>query len=215
MSAAARRVILALALPALLAVAGCSSTSPSTAPSNAATALVSATTSPAPIDSLGPPPMATPDDAAPVTIDQSLLDILPAKIGTVAVTEDADAAAQAVNDPALDQIATGVDSAVAVDTGTGNLVLANIVRLRPGAFGAELYRQWRDSYDEGACAGSGGVVGHAEAVIANRQTYVTSCVAGMHTYHLWIEDQDILISASSIGADRFGEQLLTGLRLPG
>lgn len=211
MSTAARRVILALAL---LAVAGCSSTSPSTAPSNAATALVSATTSPAPIDSLGPPPMATPDDAAPVTIDQSLLDILPAKIGTVAVTEDADAAAQAVNDPALDQIATGVDSAVAVDTGNGNLVLANIVRLRPGAFGAELYRQWRDSYDEGACAGSGGVVGHAEAVIANRQTYVTSCVAGMHTYHLWIEDQDILISASSIGADRFGEQLLTGLRLP-
>ena len=212
MSAAARRVILALAL---LAVAGCSSTSPSTAPSNAATALVSAATSPAPIDSLGPPPVATPDDAAPVTIDQSLLDILPAKIGTVAVTEDADAAAQAVNDPALDQIATGVDSAVAVDTGNGNLVLANIVRLRPGAFGAELYRQWRDSYDEGACAGSGGVVGHAEAVIANRQTYVTSCVAGMHTYHLWIEDQDILISASSIGADRFGEQLLTGLRLPG
>jgi hypothetical protein len=210
-SAAARRVILALAL---LAVAGCSSTSPSTAPSNAATALVSATTSPAPIDSLGPPPVATPDDAAPVTIDQSLLDILPAKIGTVAVTEDTDAAAQAVNDPALDQIATGVDSAVAVDTGNGNLVLANIVRLRPGAFGAELYRQWRDSYDEGACAGSGGVVGHAEAVIANRQTYVTSCVAGMHTYHLWIEDEDILISASSIGADRFGEQLLTGLRLP-
>ncbi|MES1239642.1 MAG: hypothetical protein ABUL57_02135 [Chloroflexota bacterium] len=107
-----------------------------------------------------------------------------------------------------------MDSAVAVDAGNGDLVVVNIVRLKPGAFGAELFRQWRDSYDEGACAGSGGVVGHAEAVIADRQTYVTSCVASMHTYHVWLGDQGLLISASSIGADRFGEQLLKGLRLP-
>jgi hypothetical protein len=119
-----------------------------------------------------------------------------------------------VSDPALATIATEVDSAVAVDTGNGDLVLANIVRLVPGAFNADAFRQWRDSYDEGACAASGGVVGHAEAQIADRQTYVTSCVGSMHTYHLWLEDQDILISASSIGDDRFGEQLLNGLRLP-
>ncbi|HJP87431.1 MAG TPA: hypothetical protein VJ850_00125 [Candidatus Limnocylindrales bacterium] len=210
-----RRVLLAATLTAvLLAVAGCSSNAPSTGPSTGPTAIVSATPTTPPIGTIGPPPAETPDDAAPVTIDQTLLDILPEKVGTVAVKEDTDAAAAAVNDPALNQIATGVDSAVAVNAGTGDLVLVNIVRLKPGAFGAELYRQWRDSYDEGACAGSGGVVGHAEAVIADRQTYVTSCVASMHTYHVWIEDDDILISASSIGEGRFGEELLKGLRLP-
>lgn len=211
MSAVFRRVLLAVAV---VAVAGCSSDGPTAAPSTRAPTLVSATDTPAPIDSFGPAPTETPDDADPVTIDPSLLDLLPAEIGTVPVHEDGDAAAQAVSDPALDLIATGVDSAVAVDAGNGDLVLANVVRLRPGAFGAELYRQWRDTYDEGACAGSGGVAGHAEAQIAGRQTFVTSCVGSMHTYHLWLEGQGILISASSIGDDRFGEQLLSGLRLP-
>jgi hypothetical protein len=205
-------------LAALLAVmiAGCSDASLQASP----TARVGASGDPgptstaAPLETLGPPPIATPDDAAPVAIDGALLAFLPEKIGDAPVQEDDDAAAQAVSDPALDAIATGVDSAVAVDAGNGDLVLANVVRLKAGAFGAELYRQWRDSYDEGACAASGGVVGHAEATIADRQTYVTSCVGGMHTYHLWLEDQDLLISVSSVGEDRFGEQLLEGLRLP-
>jgi hypothetical protein len=91
-------------------------------------------------------------------------------------------------------------------------VYALVVRLKPGAFGEELFRQWRDSYDDGACTQSGGVVGHAEAEIGGRQTYVTSCVQGMHTYHVWLQDQDLLISASSIGDGRFGELLLKGLR---
>jgi hypothetical protein len=164
--------------------------------------------------SFGPPPNPTGDDAAPVTIDNTLLALLPEKIGTAPVQEDPDAAAAAVNDPALDQLAISVDSAVAVDSGNGDLVLANIVRLKPGAFGAEIYRQWRDSFDEGACSATGGVIGHAEAQIGGRQAYVTSCEGGMHTYHVWIEDQDLLISASSIGDGRFGEQLLNGLRLP-
>jgi hypothetical protein len=164
--------------------------------------------------SFGPPPSQTPDDAAPVVIDSTWLGILPAAIGSTPVTEDPDAAAQAVSDPALDQIATGVDAGVAVDLGNGDLVYAVVVKVKPGAFGEEIYRQWRDSYDEGACAASGGVVGHAEAQIGGRQTYVTSCVQGMHTYHLFLADQNVLISASSIGDGRFGEALLNGLRVP-
>ena len=218
MSAATRRLPLAAAVPAALlaaVLAACSTNGPSASPSNGPTAGVAGSpTAAAVVDTLGPPPSATEDDAAPVLIDDTLLAILPERIGTTPVQEDPDAAAQAVSDPALDQIATGVDAAVAVDLGNGDLVYAVVVRLRPGAFGAELYRQWRDSYDEGACAASGGVVGHAEAEIAGRQTYVTSCVQGMHTYHLWLEDQDLLISASSIGDGRFGEQLLKGLRVP-
>jgi hypothetical protein len=220
-SAVLRRMVLVRALPVAVAVlaaavAGCSDAfyqaSPTT-PVGVATGAAPTTTA-GPVATLGPPPIETPDDAAPVTIDPTLLEILPEKIGTIPVQEDGDTAALALSDPALDRIATGIDSAVAVDAGNGDLVVANIVRLRPGAFGAEIYRQWRDSFDEGACAASGGVVGHAEAQIADRQTYVTSCVGSMHTYHLWLEDEGVLISASSIGDDRFGEQLLQGLRLP-
>ena len=36
----------------------------------------------------------------------------------------------------------------------------------------------------------------------------------MHTYHVWLAEQNILISASAIGEGRFGEELLKGLRLP-
>jgi hypothetical protein len=185
------------------------SNGPTTGPATGAAASATA----GPLATVGPPPIATPDDAAPVVIDPTLLGVLPASIGTVPVQEDLDAAAAAVNDPALDQIASGVDAGVAVDLGNGDLAYALVVRLKPGAFGEELFRQWRDSYDEGACAQAGGVVGHAEAEIGGRKTYVTSCVQSMHTYHVWLADENLLISASSIGEGRFGEELLKGLRL--
>ena len=125
-----------------------------------------------------------------------------------------DEAANALNDPALHRIASGVDGAVAVDAGTGNLVYAWVVRLRDAVFTDADFRQWRDAYDEGACASAGGVVGRAEATIGGRRAYVTSCAAGSTRTTSGSQDQDILISASSIGDGRFGEQLLEGLRLP-
>ena len=192
----------------------CSTNGPSSAPSNVATAGPVATATAAPALTIGPPPSPTPDDASPVVIDDTLLSILPEAVASAPVQEDLDAAALAVNDPALDKIASGVDAGVAVDLGNGDLVYALIVELKPGAFGEELFRQWRDSYDEGACTQSGGVVGHAEAEIGGRQTFVTSCVLGMHTYHVWLRPQNVLISASAIGDGRFGEELLKGLRLP-
>jgi hypothetical protein len=167
------------------------------------------------LPSLGPPPSESPDDSSPIELDQSLLAILPATIDSTPVREDLDVATEALQDAALPKIAMSVDTAVAVDTGTGNLVTAWIVKLKPGAFGDEVYRQWRDSYDEGACNAAGGVVGRAEADLGGRNTYVTSCVAALRTYHVWLQDQDILISASSIGDGRFGEKLMTTLRVPG
>ena len=85
---------------------------------------------------------------------------------------------------------------------------------KPEAFTTDIYRQWRESFDEGACAGSGGVVGRAEAEIAGRQSYVTSCVNGLRAYHVLLEDAGVLISASAIGEGRFGEKLLAGIRIP-
>jgi hypothetical protein len=162
---------------------------------------------------IGPPPSPTPpDDTVPVVIDPTLLAILPETIDGNPVQEDVDEAAVALGDPALPRIASALDAAVAVSG--DDLVLAWVVRLRPDRFTVDAFRQWRDSFDEGACTAAGGVVGHAEAEIGGRTAFVTSCAGALHTYHVWLEEQDILISASSLGQARFGEKLLAGLRVP-
>lgn len=163
---------------------------------------------------LGPPPSPTPDDASPAVIDVTLLEYLPATVSGAPVTEAVDEAALALADPALPRIATALDVGLALDESTGNLVTAHVVRLREGAFDDATFRQWRDSFDEGACTAAGGVLGRAEATIDERTVFVTSCVAELRTYHVWLQEEDVLISASSVGADRFGEILVGTLRVP-
>lgn len=162
--------------------------------------------------SFGAPASEAPGGSTPLMLDSTLLPVLPASIDETPVREDLDVVAEALRDPNLPRIASGIDAAVAVDTSTGNLVTAWIVKLRPGAFGDEAYRQWRDSYDEGACNAAGGIVGRAQATLGGRETYVTSCVASLRTYHVWLQDRDLLVSASSLGPGRYGEKLLSNLR---
>jgi hypothetical protein len=209
----APRLVLAIAA---LSLAACSTTTtPSATAAPRPTAGAAATASAIPPATVGPPPSPTPpDDNTPLELDPSLLAFLPTTVSGIAVKEDADAAAEALGNEALPTIASALDAAVAVDAGNGNLVYALVVRIRSAAFGDEAYRQWRDSYDEGACAAGGGVVGNAEATLGGRQTFITSCVGGMHTYHVLLKDQGIVISASAIGTGRFGEVLLETLRVP-
>jgi len=167
------------------------------------------------LTTLGPPPSPTqPDDTSPVELDRTVLAFLPETVAGVAVSESVDEATQALADPALQAMASALDAGVAADPGAGNLVYAWVVRIRPGRFGDEVYRQWRDSYDQGACAGSGSIVGRAEATIDARTVYITSCTQGLRTYHVWLREQGILISASAIGDGNFGEQLMDNLRVP-
>jgi hypothetical protein len=205
------------ALVALLAL-GCDAVLPSGAlppPAVASGAPASAGSSAPPPATFGPPPSATPpDDASPLALDPTVLEYLPESIDGIPLLEDFDVAGEALLDPALPDIATAVDAAVAVDTAKGNLVTAWVVRVRPERFGTEAFRQWRDSYDEGACSAAGGVVGKAEAEIGGRNTFITSCVAPLRTYHVWLEKENVLVSASSIGDDRFGEKLMGSLRVP-
>ena len=106
----------------------------------------------------------------------------------------------------------GVDAAVPSRTGAA-------ISCRPGscafarAFG-ESVRAVAHSYDEGACAAGGGILGNAQADLGGRNTYITSCVAALRTYHVWLEEQNVLISASSIGDTRFGEKLMSTLVVP-
>ena len=206
-----------LAAASLLAaiVAACQSGSPGPT-SGSSDGIPQATIQPTePVVTLGPPPSPTPpDQTSPVALDPTVLSILPESVGGVPVTESVDEATQAFADPSLPKIATAVDAGVAVDAGNGNLVYAWVVRLRAEAFGDAIFQQWRDSYDEGACSGAGGVVGRAEATLDDRTVYITSCVQGLRTYHVWLRDQDILISASAIGDGKFGELLMDNLRAP-
>jgi len=206
------RVALASALVASLAA--CSTSGPTTLPQGTAIGGLPTDTA-LPQTTLGPPPSPTqPDDTAPLVLDNTLLAYLPDSVAGIKVTEDQDAAAEALGNQALPAIASAVDAAVAVDAGSGNLVYALVARIRPAAFGDEAFRQWRDSYDQGACAAGGGVVGNAEATLGGRQTFITSCVGGMHTYHVFLKDLGIVISASAIGDGRYGEKLLDTLRVP-
>jgi hypothetical protein len=166
--------------------------------------------------SVGPLPSPTqPDDTTPVVLDETLLGILPEAIDGIEMTYAPDEAAIALDDPALPRIATALDAGVAVDAARGNLVYALVVRLKPGTFSDAIFRQWRDSFTLGACAASGGPIGEAESTIDDRTVYITSCAAGLHTYHVWLQQQDVVISASSIGEARFGQQLMDNLRVPG
>jgi len=182
----------------VLLAAGCSTTTSTTQPSGSTTTGLDG----------------TPSSGAPVELDPTVLAFLPSTVGGVAVTESADEATQALTDPSLGKIGSAVDAGVAVD-GAGNLVYAWVVRLRENAFNDAIYQQWRDSYDEGACADAGGVVGRAEATIDARTVYITSCTASVRTYHVWLEQPGILISASAIGDGRFGEVLMDNLQVPG
>jgi len=203
---------IAVALAAVLIAACSSDLAGSPTPGSSVAGVIATAQPPA---SFGPPPSPSPpDDTSPLVLDGALLAYLPAAVEGIPVSEDLDIASEALSDPTLSRIATAVDAAVAVDAANGNLVSAWVVRLRRDAFADADYRQWRDAYDEGACAAAGGVVGRAEATIAERNAYVTSCAAGLHTYHVWLQDEGILISASSIGEGRFGEHLLEGLRVP-
>jgi hypothetical protein len=164
---------------------------------------------------LGPPPSPTqPDDTSPVELDRTVLAFLPETVAGVTVSESVNEATQALADPALQTMASALDAGVAADAGSGNLVYAWVVRLRQGKFGDEVYRQWRDSYDQGACGGNASIVGRAQATIDARTVYITSCTQGLRTYHVWLQNQGILISASAIGDGKFGEQLMDNLRVP-
>ncbi|HUQ44755.1 MAG TPA: hypothetical protein VM451_10160 [Candidatus Limnocylindria bacterium] len=213
---APQRVALAASLA--LFVAACSVISPSATgtpgPGSSAVTSSSGISTLQPPSSFGPPTATEPGDTDPLILDSALLAYLPEAVDGIPVEEAPDEAALALTDPALPRIATALDVGVVVDIGNGNLATATVVRLKPEAFTVDVYRQWRESFDEGACAGSGGVVGRAEADIAGRPSYVTSCVNGLRTYHVLLEDEDVLISASAIGEGRFGEKLLTGVRIP-
>lgn len=171
-------------------------------PTGSATPAAAATSSPAP----------SPDGGTAVTIDPTLLEILPAIVGDLPLTENPEAEAAALADPILPRVGLAVALGLAIDPASGDFVYAVVVRLRPGALTDAAFRDWRDSFDEGACSQADGVLGHAETELGGRTVYIGTCAGGLRTYHVWLEDRDVLISASSAGERRLGEVLIENLR---
>jgi hypothetical protein len=204
----------AIALLALLATLAIGCGGPRPMPS---ASLPLATTPPSPSS---PPAVASdPSRASPtvvsgITIDPALLSIAPAAIDGVAVTADLETAAQIAADPALagDVAALAVGLAVGPgSSGAEDLAIINVIRLRDGVFGETFFRDWRDTYDEAACEPAGGVAGHAQASLDGRLVYIGSCTGGAFTHHVALEGDGIIVSVTSVGPRRFGEQVVSNL----
>jgi hypothetical protein len=195
-----------VAIAAVAALAGCGSSVSPLAPAATASLTDAASVG----RSSGASASAPPSRAATpplLTIDPALLELLPAAVGRFDRQTDADVDAEAFADPALARFATAGATALYADPATGDFAFATVLRLRGAGIDAPTFRGYRDSFDAGACSQAGGVSGHAEAEIAGRTTYIGSCAGGVFTYHTLLPASHALLSISSAGAKRFGEQL--------
>lgn len=155
----------------------------------------------------------SPSPAVSVEVDASLLTILPDEVAGAPIQPAPEAAREIAVDPSLATDVEAVAVALAVSAGSSgseDLVIANVVRLRQDVFNETFFRGWRDSYDGAACQPAGGVTGNAEAEIDGRHVYIGSCVNGPLTYHVRY-GEDVIVSITSVGDGRFGEQLVSNL----
>jgi hypothetical protein len=174
------------------------------------TPAVSASTSPTPSS-----PVPSRVEAGVVAVDDGLLGHLPAEVGGIRLTSDPATAGNIASDPDLAANASAIAMAYAIAPGASagdDVVVVSVVQLRPDVFSPEYFRSWRDSYDKAACDVAGGVAGNAEAQVGGRQTYIGNCVGGPRTYHVYLEASNVIVSVTSVGERRLGEQVVAGLR---
>ncbi len=147
-----------------------------------------------------------------MAFDDSLLALLPADIDGLTFEPDPDALAD-LDVKALGIAADRIAIAVISDVESGELAVTSVLHLRDGAFGDAFFRSYRDSYDVAACEPAGGKAGNAEAQIGGHQTFIGTCGSGGHTYHVYLPDQQAIVSVVSVGETRrFGERIVEGLR---
>ena len=209
------RLVATAALLAAVVAAACSGPSgPTVSPAAAPTPTPSSPGAPSvvasPSASGSPSASAPPSSSGAVLRDPSLLAILPAAVAGVAVGEEPGSMTDALSDP--DFVANVQAAVFATVVAADDLASGVVARLRPGVYSDGFFRDWRDTYDKGACGQAGSVVGNAEAQLGGRTVYITSCAGGLLVYHAYVAERDVVVSVFSIGARRFGEQLMAGLR---
>jgi hypothetical protein len=174
------------------------SRSPSTPPTTAVpTASVAASRSP----------------TAGVTVDPTLLDVLPDEVAGRPLDPDTASAATIADDGSIAPFVSAIALAtafgpVATDV-PASYVVVTVAQLRPGVFGEVFFRGWRDTFDAAVCEQAGGVDGHAETELGGRLTYIGTCAGGVHTYHVYLPARDVIVSSQSAGPASFGEQVMS------
>lgn len=205
-----------LGVALLAAAAGCGASSPSR--SLGATAGLPSTSpiGPSPTGGgslgVGASPAAS---RSAVAVDPSLLRFVPLGGDGVDLTFDPDTTASVAADPGLaadiSSLAIGLytrRSAGASASPSGDLVIVNVANLRDSTQDENWFRDWRESYDRAACANAGGVVRHAETTIGATRFFVGSCAGGSFTYHVRLRDVGMVVSMTSIGSGRLGEEIV-------
>jgi hypothetical protein len=194
----------------VLTIAACGSTlsprptlltNPSLAPSSLPTA------SP---DSSEPSALAL---ASPIPVDVGLLDRLPASVDGLNRHTEASVDATIARDPGLAKIAVSFATALYADPATGEFAYVSLVRPTQ-ALPAEAYRDYRDTFDEAACAQAGGRSGTATATFGGHKVEIGSCAGGVLTYHALLED-GVILAVSALGERRLGEKVVLSLDNPG
>ena len=193
-----------LALVGVTSLAACGTQGPSAAPVTASSAVVP---SAAPTAATTSAPSSV---AGAVVRDDALLAILPPDLDGTPVTAEEDSFTEAATDPAFAH--NVARAAFGVVVAGGDLASGVVAELVPGVYSDAFFRDWRDSYNEGACSQAGGVVGNAEAEIDGRTVYIASCSGGLHVYHAYVEERNVVVSLFSVGDGRFGERLMRDLR---
>ena len=190
-------------LPAATPPNAPASVAPSTPSAPAATAAPSAP-APGSTSASGSP------DTGEAMRDDSLLSILPPEVDGAPVTVEDASFDEAARDPAFAEHVARASFAV-VTTPT-DLASGVVAQLRPGLLDDTFLADWRETYNEGACAQAGGVATNAETVLGGRTVYIATCGGGLTVYHAAIPERDVIVSLLSIGEGRFGEQLIADLR---
>ena len=147
-------------------------------------------------------------------VDPGLLEVLPAEIEGAALIPDPATASQVATDPSVAQTALGVAVAIVVApgaSGSEDVAVASVVRLKPDVFDEAFYQEWRDGYNEAACEVADGVVTDDQQAIVGRTVYIATCTGGAQAYHTYLEDQGFIVSITSTGPRAFGDAIMAGL----
>ena len=202
------RLVGLAAIAAVTILAGCGSpVSPPVAPSSAASASVAPTPSSQPGGS--GEPSSPQGSASTAAADPDLFEVLPATDDILTLTYDpvttAGIAADPALDPAVDAIATGLYLLKGAAEGAPDFAIVNVVHLRDPSLGDNWYQSWRETYDEGACGQAGGVIRRAETTIGDVTVHVGSCAGGVFTYHVRLNEGNVILSMTSVGPARIGQ----------
>jgi hypothetical protein len=188
------------------------SPSPSPGSTDAAAASPTIAASPSVSVASGGSAVVSPVGSAAVSVDPTLLSILPATVGGQPISEVQDVEVNLATDPNLVANAAGLAVALGIDLSAGEFAYVAVIRLKPLVFSNAFYLSWRQSYDEGACSQSNGLKSTSTTTIAGRPVFVGTCAGGATTYHVHLAAPDRLVSITSVGTSHYGALVLAGLK---